>query len=975
MKHHTWYKKLAVLVFFVFTFLKGFSYEDGIRIAWDFQTAKFVTTGVYARVHAINNNQFALVYADGPDAWIRISNDQCVTWSNRILVHHETGYNSTNSELVKLANGWLIYGWNGRPLTENNLPYIIKTKISKDNGQTWGDERLIYLADNTFENGCWEPALMQLPSGEVQLFFANENPYRNNTDQEIALVKSFDNGLTWGNYTTTCYRGGHRDGMPVPIRLNNNKGMVYCIEDNGLNGLFKPAIIYTSNNDNWGQGAALWNSNRRWGALRNDYALTGPTYAGAPYITQLPSGETILSVQSAEGRTGENQAMAQIYIGTDEAKDFSRKSTPMPWLPASGSALWNSLVVLNDSTVLLTTSVNAAGAGANGVWTVRGRVIKPMHAPKGTVVVDGIANEAKWNAASSIFIGSQTASNLNAKISYDDQNLYILCDVKDNNLWAESPTVAWDDDGIEIYLDPTNKNCNGICDGMYKLLFNIGGGILYNKVNASNVWDAWSPQNVRATFKTNGAINNNTGSDVGYVAEITIPWNQIGGKPQENNGWGIHFKLHDDDDGGAAEFHEDLSGNDPNKASTYMKASLEYGGNGTGLSGFYHAGKNFETPKFCRVDNSINFNWGNGSPDPQIPIDNFSVKWIGNIQVPVSGEYIFYIDSDNGRRLKINNTLVIDQWIGDWGVEYSGKITLQAGVKYPIQLDYFEEAGGANILFQWSHASIPKSIVSTDFLYPDGCGCAGGDATLDTDSDGTADCVDTDDDNDGIADADDCAPLNPVVKGKTLWYADVDGDGFGNPAVSQLSCSKPTSYVADKTDVCPTDPNKKQAGNCGCGNTEQSCLDCAGVANGTAVLDNCQTCVGGTTGRQACIKDCHNDWGGTAIVDVCNQCAGGNTGITVKTNLSQCTTTGVLTSNKIQVTSIPQPFETLTTIESTTVEITALTIVDATGNVVYQKTGLNVMKIEVGETLTNGMYTAIVQTESGASMIKILKLK
>ena len=73
--------------------------------------------------------------------------------------------------------------------------------------------------------------------------------------------------------------------------------------------------------------------------------------------------------------------------------------------------------------------------------------------------------------------------------------------------------------------------------------------------------------------------------------------------------------------------------------------------------------------------------------------------------------------------------------------------------------------------------------------------------------------------------------------------------------------------------------------------------------------------------------------------------------------------------------AIPQPFESVTTIESTTVEIKSITIVDATGNVVYQKTGLNVMKIEVGETLTNGMYTAIIQTESGTTIIKILKLK
>jgi hypothetical protein len=371
MKHRS-YKKVVILFLALISCFSAFCYEDGIRIAWDFQTAKQVTNGVYARVHAINNNQFALVYSDGPDVWMRTSNDQCITWSNAILVHHENGYNNTNAELVRLSNGWLIYAWNGRPQTENTVPYIIKTKISRDNGQTWGDERLIYSADNTFQNGCWEPSLMQIPSGEVQVFFANENPYRNNADQEISMMRSFDNGLSWGNFTTTSYRGGFRDGMPVPVRLNNDKGMVYSIEDNGLNGNFKPTIIYSSNADNWNQGTALWNSSRRWGALRSDYALSSPTYAGAPFITQLPSGETLLSIQSAEGRTSGDQALAEVYIGTDEAKYFSRKSTPLPWIPAAGNTLWNSLVVLNDSTVLLTTSVNTAGAGPDGIWTIRG---------------------------------------------------------------------------------------------------------------------------------------------------------------------------------------------------------------------------------------------------------------------------------------------------------------------------------------------------------------------------------------------------------------------------------------------------------------------------------------------------------------------------------------------------------------------------------------------------------------------------
>jgi hypothetical protein len=103
-----------------------------------------------------------------------------------------------------------------------------------------------------------------------------------------------------------------------------------------------------------------------------------------------------------------------------------------------------------------------------------------------------------------------------------------------------------------------------------------------------------------------------------------------------------------------------------------------------------------------------------------------------------------------------------------------------------------------------------------------------------------------------------------AVAAPTTWYADTDADGKGDPNDSQSACVQPTGYVADKTDLCPADANKITAGNCGCGKTENSCIDCNGTVNGTAKLDNCDRCVAGTTGKTACASV------GEAETDACS---------------------------------------------------------------------------------------------------------
>jgi uncharacterized delta-60 repeat protein len=143
-------------------------------------------------------------------------------------------------------------------------------------------------------------------------------------------------------------------------------------------------------------------------------------------------------------------------------------------------------------------------------------------------------------------------------------------------------------------------------------------------------------------------------------------------------------------------------------------------GGGTGLIGNYFNNMDFTSPAFTRLDTNINFNWGANSPDPSkmSDPDTFSVRWTGYITVPTTGRYTFYTTTDDGARLTINGTKVIDKLVPQAATEWSGSIDLVAGQKYALTMEYFDRYGGAQAKLQWSGPNLTKQIVPQSVLTP-----------------------------------------------------------------------------------------------------------------------------------------------------------------------------------------------------------------------------------------------------------------
>ncbi|HVV73723.1 MAG TPA: PA14 domain-containing protein, partial [Verrucomicrobiae bacterium] len=72
---------------------------------------------------------------------------------------------------------------------------------------------------------------------------------------------------------------------------------------------------------------------------------------------------------------------------------------------------------------------------------------------------------------------------------------------------------------------------------------------------------------------------------------------------------------------------------------------------------------------------------------------------------------------DDGVRLTINGTQIINDWGTHPPTTDSGTITLQGGKKYPITMDYFQDSGGSQISLSWSAIGIPQELVPSTQLF------------------------------------------------------------------------------------------------------------------------------------------------------------------------------------------------------------------------------------------------------------------
>jgi outer membrane protein OmpA-like peptidoglycan-associated protein len=139
---------------------------------------------------------------------------------------------------------------------------------------------------------------------------------------------------------------------------------------------------------------------------------------------------------------------------------------------------------------------------------------------------------------------------------------------------------------------------------------------------------------------------------------------------------------------------------------------------GDGFKAEYYNGSNFEQKAFTRVDKIIDFYLSNRSPDPRLHPHRFSIRWTGKLYAPQTGRYTFIFAVDDGVRLWVNNTLIIDRWGLHPPTRFYGKVSLTAKQVYDLRIEYSQMMPSQAVAkATWIVDDQPEELINYRYVY------------------------------------------------------------------------------------------------------------------------------------------------------------------------------------------------------------------------------------------------------------------
>ena len=478
----------------------------------------------YPRVKQLANGEYILLYMNGVTGnhiYISRSKDLKKWYGTERLFEGSAATSSSplyaSADAIVLQNGDIIAaaGFRGYKTYKTDVTTDgIRIRRSTDNGVTWSEPETVYIG------GVWEPSLLQLKSGEIQMFWTNTHiggspaSMGGRTDDNstgTAMLRSFDNGYTWTNDITVPYKaqvvaqqftktgsdGKYYSGqMPVAWQLNNGDIALALEVRYGKEGesgkTYNLSFAYSPGENSW--PVSLGAEEEGPTSLIKNMYLKG----AGPYIRQFKSGETVLSYHwGTDWFT---------LVGNSTATKFNERTQ------AFGSevktSIWGSTEIIGSHTMLGTvptsiTNKDANGKGFNSLYIGKFNLNHTITSKTKDITVDGYLDD--WtDVDQAFFVGSETQAQAAIRVCEDADNIYFAAEVLDYYITA--------DDKLSFLVgsNKTSKYLNVAVSAEGKITVNKGG----IKIDKSQV---------EAAVYVNGTIDDNKEKDSGYIIELKLP--------------------------------------------------------------------------------------------------------------------------------------------------------------------------------------------------------------------------------------------------------------------------------------------------------------------------------------------------------------------------------------------------------------------------------------------------------------------
>ena len=136
-----------------------------------------------------------------------------------------------------------------------------------------------------------------------------------------------------------------------------------------------------------------------------------------------------------------------------------------------------------------------------------------------------------------------------------------------------------------------------------------------------------------------------------------------------------------------------------------------------GLTASYYKGTELEGAALLqRMEETVNFRATDGLIVPEIGKSNWSARYEGFIEAPITGKIKIWTRSDDGVRLFIGDNKAIDNWTNHGPTWNSTMINVVRGQKLPIKLEYFQGRGGATLQLHWEWSG-KRALVPAEYLW------------------------------------------------------------------------------------------------------------------------------------------------------------------------------------------------------------------------------------------------------------------